>query len=202
MRHRWEQGCSHAIRKAVIALAALAAILEDSAGAIVVPALVIAAVASGLRSGLSGRDLLRRSAWPVAVAVSCAVAFFLGQWLVHLEAKPLLGTLGGGSFIDEALYLIGFGTVGALVAPVVTTQLPTWVADGLSVLLTVGIACFVWLAWRHGSRKERAPLGYNVGLLVCGLVIVVGARPYADYYFMVGWTHYIVFLYAPMAAAF
>lgn len=190
-----------AIRKTIIALAALAAILEDSAGAIVVPALVIAAVASGLRSGLTGRDLLRRSAWPVAVAVSCAVAFFLGQWLVHLEAMPLLGALGGGSFIDEALYLFSFGTVGALVAPLVTTQLPTWVVDGLSVPLSVGIACIVWLAWRHGSRKERAPLVYNLGLLICGLIMVVGARPYVDYYFMIGWTHYIVFLYVPMAGA-
>ena len=41
----------------------------------------------------------------------------------------------------------------------------------------------------------------SVALFAFGLIMIVGARPYADYYFMVGWTHYMAFLYIPAAAA-
>jgi hypothetical protein len=190
-----------ATRKAIIAVAGLAAILEDTTGAIVVPALVVAALATGLRDGLPVRVLIRRAAWPVAIAITCTTAFLLGQWLVHLDAKPLLGAVGGGSFIHEALYLMGVGTVGMLFAPMVTTQLPPGLSGVIAIVLSAGVAWGVWMAWRRGSREERAPLGHNVALYLFGLSMVVGARPYANYYFMVGWTHYIAFLYVPTAAA-
>ena len=106
-----------AVRKAFIAVAAGVAILEDSTGAIVVPAIVMAALASGLRDGLRGRELVKRVEWPAAVAFMCAVVFLLGQWAVHLEAVSLLGAIGGGSFVNEALYLLGIGTVGMFSLP-------------------------------------------------------------------------------------
>ena len=193
--------CPGTFRKAIIALAALSAVLEDSAGAIVVPALVMSAVASGLRNGLSGRALVRRVEWPAAVALTCAVTFLLGQWLVHLGAEPILGAIGDGSFIDEALYLLGVGSVGMVLAPIVTTQLSVELTNALAVLLSVFVSCMVWLVWRHGSRDERAPLGYSMALFIFGLVMVVGARPYKNYFFMVGWTHYMAFLYIPAATA-
>ena len=188
-------------RKAIIAVAGLAAILEDTTGAIVVPALVIAALAAGLRDGLPVRVLIRRAAWPVAIATTCTAAFLLGQWLVHLAAEPMLGALGGGSFIHEALYLMGVGTVGMLLAPIVTTQLSVGLTNALAMLLSVFVSCMVWLVWRHGSRDERAPLGHSIALFIFGLVMVVGARPYKNYFFMVGWTHYMAFLYIPAATA-
>ena len=188
------------MRKAILTVAALAAILEDSTGAIVVPALVIAAIASGVRSGFRGRELIRRSAWPTAVATVCAVTFFLGQWLVHVEAEDLLAAAGGGSVINEATYLFGFGIVGPLVAPIIVTVLPAWFLDGLSVPLAVFVVGVLWLVWRRGSLEERAVWAYNVGLLCCGLLMVVVARPYATYYWMVSWTHYIAYLYIPIAA--
>ena len=189
------------MRKAILTVAALAAILEDSTGAIVVPALVIAAIASGVRSGFRGRELIRRSAWPTAVATVCAVTFFLGQWLVHVEAEDLLAAAGGGSGINEATYLLGFGIVGPLFAPIIVTLLPPWLLDGLSLPLAAVVGGVLWLVWRRGSLEERAMLAYSTGLLFCGLLMVVVARPYATYYWMVSWTHYIAFLYIPIAAA-
>ena len=188
------------MRKAILAVAALAAILEDSTGAIVVPALVIAAITSGVRSGFRGRELIRRSAWPAAIATVCAVTFFLGQWLVHVEAEDLLAAAGGGSVINEATYLLGFGIVGPLFAPIIVTLLPSWLLDGLSLPLAAFVVGVLWLVWRRGSLEERALWAYNVGLLCCGLLMVVVARPYATYYWMVSWTHYIAYLYIPIAA--
>jgi hypothetical protein len=190
-----------ATRKTIIAVAGLAAILEDTTGAIVVPALVLAAFAAGLRDGLPVRVLIRRAAWPVAIATTCTAAFLLGQWLVHLAAEPMLGALGGGSFIHEALYLMGVGTVGMLLAPIVTTQLSVGLTSAFAMLLSALVSCMVWLVWRRGSRDERAPLGYSIGLFIFGLAMVVGARPYKNYFFMVGWTHYMAFLYIPAATA-
>jgi len=189
-----------AARKALIALAAFAAILEDSTGAIVVPAVFCAALASGLRRGLRGRELVRRVEWPAAVAFICTVIFLLGQSLVHLEAQELLGAIGGGSFVKEAVYLLGVGTVGMLFAPVFLPQLPHRAVDALGVLLSLAVVFTIWRTWRRGSRDERAPLGFTVALFAFGLVMIVGARPYLDYYFMVGWTHYMTFLYIPVAA--
>ena len=189
------------LRKAILAVAALAAILEDSTGAIVVPAIVIAAIASSVRHGFRGRELIRRSAWPAAIATVCAVTFFLGQWLVHVEAEDLLAAAGGGSGINEATYLLGFGIVGPLFAPIIVTLLPPWLLDGLSLPLAAVVGGVLWLVWRRGSLEERAMLAYSTGLLFCGLLMVVVARPYATYYWMVSWTHYIAFLYIPIAAA-
>ena len=187
-------------RKACIAIAAVAAVFEDSTGAIVVPAIVITALAAGMRSGLRGRELIRRVEWPAAVALMCAAAFLLGQWVVHLETPSLMGRVGGGSFVNEAVYLLGIATTGVLFAPALLPQLPHRVVDALSVALAIGIAFAIWRVWRRASRDERAPLAVSVALYAFGLVMIVGARPYADYYFMVGWTHYMVFLYVPVAA--
>ena len=190
-----------AARKAFIAVAALAAILEDSTGAIVVPALVVAPLAAGWRDGLRGRELIKRVEWPAAVAFICALVFFLGQWAVHLEAESLLGAVGGGSFVNEAIYLLGTGTAGMLGAPALLPQLPHRVVNGLSIALSLIVLWTIWRTWSRASRDERAPLALCIALYAFGLVMVVGARPYANYYFMVGWTHYMAFLYIPTAAA-
>jgi hypothetical protein len=88
-----------------------------------------------------------------------------------------------------------------LFAPALLPQLPHRVVDALSVVLAISIVFAIWRLWRGASRDERAPLAVSVGLFVFGLVMIVGARPYANYYFMVGWTHYMAFLYIPAAAA-
>ena len=195
-----DTGRSRAWRNAFIALAAMAAILEDSTGAIVVPAIFLAALTPAVRDGIRGRELIERIEWPAAVAFICTLIFLLGQWTVHLEAASLLGAVGGGSFVNEALYLLGVGTAGMLFAPALLPQLPHRVVDALGVVLAIGIAFAIWRVWRRASRSERAPLAVSVALFALGLVMIVGARPYANYYFMVGWTHYMAFLYIPAAA--
>ncbi|MBI3568459.1 MAG: hypothetical protein HY084_09710 [Gemmatimonadetes bacterium] len=188
-------------RKTVVLLAALAAVLQDSAGVIVVPALAAAALASGTRRALRGRALLAWCAWPLAVAGLCAVAFVLGQWLVRLETSGGIAPFGRGAVGWELGYLLGFGTLGALTAPMLSALMPRPLVDALSVLLPALLAGLFWLSWRRASRDERSALGFYIAMLVAGASMVVGGRPLTDYYFMTNWTHYVAYLYVPLAAA-
>lgn len=187
-------------RKPVLALAALGAILADSTGVVVVPAITAAAVAGGARRGHSMIEALRRSGWSFAIALCCAVAFFLGQHLARLDLAAVAGSLPEfhlRSAIGEWFFLLTFGTVGSFVAPVITTQLSPAVIFAFELVVPVAITAGLVIAWRGATRAERCALGFFCLMLASSLAMLVIGRPYKPYEFMLRWTHYLLFLYLP-----
>ena len=185
-------------RKAVILVSGLGAVLVDSPGALVVPALVVASIASRLAGGASLGAAVRASAWAIAIACCAALIVLSGHWLATMDNPNMLVSPSVPYVIRFVLYLLTFGTAGALVLPVITSQLPGLAVQWSEIVVpALGIAV-LWYAWRRASRSERAALGCLLGMLCSAVALLAAARAYPDYSFMVLWTHYMAYLYVPL----
>lgn len=188
-----------ALRKAVIAASMLGAVLVDSPGALVVPAVVLASVAWRLAAGESLRIALRESEW--TIAIGCCASFIVlgGHWVASMDVPNWVALRSVPSGIRIALFLFTFGTVGQLLLPVVSTQLPQVVLDWSSVVMAAFGVALLGFTWLRASRTERAALASLVGMLGSAVALLASTRAYADYSFMIMWTHYIAYLYVPFA---
>jgi hypothetical protein len=177
----------------------LGAVLVDSPGALVVPAVVLASVAWRLAAGASLRVALRESEW--TIAIGCCASFIVlgGHWVASMDVSNWIALRSVPSGIRIALFLFTFGTVGELLLPVVSTQLPQVVLDWSSVVMAAFGVALMGFTWRRASRTERAALASLVGMLGSAVALLASTRAYADYSFMVLWTHYIAYLYVPFA---
>lgn len=187
----------HVGARVTLAVAAMLAVLQDSAGVIVVPAVLAAAWSVAWRDGARGRALVTRMAGPVVVAAACALVFIGGQWLVQAAGGAGLGALGGGSRLRLVNYLFGVGVAGPLAAPVLTTLIPPAALDVVAASGSLAVAAALLVVVRRADAAMRAPLSFGIGILVGGLALLAGGRPYGDFRFMTGWTHYAIFLYVP-----
>jgi hypothetical protein len=186
-----------ALRKAVIAASMLGAVLVDSPGALVVPAVVVASVAWRLAAGASLRAAVRESEWTIVMACCASLIVLGGHWVANMDSPNGLVVRSAASGMRVALFLLTFGTVGALVMPVVSTQLPAaWLRRTSLVVPVLGAALLV-LAWRRASRAERAALASLLAMAGSAVVLLATTRAYSDYSFMVLWVHYIAYLYVP-----
>ena len=184
-------------RKAVIAASMLGAVLVDSPGALIVPAIVVASVAWRLAAGASLRVAIRDSEWAIAMACCAALIVLGGHWVANMDSPNWILARSVPSGIRLALFLLTFGTVGALVMPVVSTQLPAvWLQWASFVMPMLGVALLV-LTWRRATRTERAALASLLVMVGSAVALLATARAYADFSFMVLWTHYIAYLYVP-----
>ena len=180
-------------RKAVIAICTLGAVLVDSPGALIVPAIVIASVAWHIARDdkKSLRAAVRESEWTIAMAGIATMIVVGGHWIATMDSAAWVGPPSVGSAVGLALFLSTFGTVGAAVMPAVSTQLPRAVLAWTSFVVPLAGAGAIALTWRRSSSVERAALASLLAMIGAAVALLSAARGYEDHSFMVLWTHHI-----------
>ncbi|MEA3246470.1 MAG: hypothetical protein U9Q74_09970 [Gemmatimonadota bacterium] len=187
------------VRRGLVAVGVLLAVLEDPAGAIVIPAVVGALLLRRPRRPAAHGDPI--AGWSVAMLLIAAAVIAFGQVLVRASGAQIadLGALGGGSRTLTMAFLLGPVAVGATLAPSLAALLPPAlvpvVAWGVAAVAALAIA----LAWRAAGVR-RPVIVHAALMLATGGALLAATRPYADFRFMASWTHYVMYVFLPVVA--
>lgn len=203
------------VRRGLVAAGVLLAVLEDPAGAIVIPAvagaLLVARPTPPARRAPSAlpeppahgathvRDPV--TGWSIAMLLVALGVVAMGQAAVRASGSQIadLAAYGGGTRLTVMAFLLGPVVVGSTLAPSLVAIIPRGVATIAAWALSAVVVLAIALAWRRAGSRRPA-VAHAALMLAAGIALVGATRAYGDFRFMALWTHYVMYAFLPVVA--